>query len=271
MNENTLYQKSEPSAFTLIELLVVIAIIAVLAALTAGTVVRVKGAAHKTTCLNDHRQLILGWQMYADDNGGKLAPNVAGSQSIPFTNWVAGHLYNEWEQQNTDLLIDPNRSLLAPYVPNAKVYKCPSDRSDHARSVSMNNRMNPDIFPAEINRAVLGGYGTNFMVYRRLSQLRKPVALFVTLDERSDSINDAYFAVDLSNTGSFSGEGSPDPYWWIDSAGMYHDNGCILSFADGHVEYRKWLEAGSLVWGPRHTSSKDRDLAWLQEHTAEKK
>jgi prepilin-type N-terminal cleavage/methylation domain-containing protein/prepilin-type processing-associated H-X9-DG protein len=263
--------QSKPNrALTLIELLVVIGVIAVLAGLLLPVVGRAKATAHKATCINNHRQMILAWQLYADDFGGRLPPNVAGSQGIAYTNWVAGHLYNLWERENTDLLVEPQRTLLASYAPNAKIYKCPSDRSELARSVSMNNRMGPATFPAEEGREVLGGHGTNFMVYRRTSEFRKPVKLFVTIDERNDSINDAYFAVDLSNTGSFSGAGSPDPYWWIDSAGMYHNNGAVLSFADGHVEHRKWLEPTSLVWGPRHTSAVDRDLVWLQERTAER-
>lgn len=135
----------------------------------------------------------------------------------------------------------------------------------------MNNRMNPVFHGTDIDRAVLGGHGTNYMIYQRVSQMRRPANLFVTIDERADSINDAYFAVDLSNTGDFGGGGSQNPYWWVDSAGMYHNNGGLLSFADGHVEHRKWLEASSLVWGPRHTSPNDRDLAWLQERTAESK
>ena len=260
-------------AFTLIELLVVIAIIGVLAALTAGAVSKAKGAAHKASCLNNHRQLILGWQMYADDHDGRLAWTVDHGDGRPFTNWVAGQLASPLEAENTDLLIDKERSLLAPYVPNAKVYKCPADKSKFVRSVSMNNRMNP-VRPGR-EPLVLGGHGTNFMIYRRTSQMRAPAKLFVILDERSDSINEGNFAVDLSNTGNFSGEGTPSPYWWIDTPGSYHNNGVVLSFGDGHVEHHKWLESTTLgpmgVTGPRRTNPTDRDIAWLQERTAERR
>lgn len=258
-------------AFTLIELLVTIAIIGVLTALLLSAVNRAKGAGQKTACLNNHRQLVLGWKMYADDFGDRLAPNVNWGQWLPHTNWVAGHLYNDDERANTDLLVNHERSLLAPYLPNAKIYKCPSDKSELARSVSMNNRMNPVFYGADSDRAVLGGYGTNYMIYRRLSQMRNPSKLFVTIDEPSDSINDGYFAVDLSNTGDFGGGGMPNPYWWVDSAGWYHNKGGLLSFADGHAEHKKWLESSTLARGPRHTSPNDRDLAWLQERTAELK
>jgi prepilin-type N-terminal cleavage/methylation domain-containing protein/prepilin-type processing-associated H-X9-DG protein len=261
------------AAFTLIELLVVIAIIGVLAALTAGAVNRAKGSAHQAACLNNHRQLVLGWSMYADDHDGRLAWTVDDGDGQPFTNWVAGNLRYASEAVNANLLVDKERSLLAPFVPNAKIYKCPADKSRFVRSVAMNNRMNP-IRPGR-EPLVLGGYGTNFMVYRRTSQMRAPVKLFVILDERSDSINEGNFATDLSNTGNFSGAGTPNPYWWIDTPGNYHNNGLILSFGDGHVEHHKWLERTTLgpigVTGPRHTSANDQDIAWLQERAAERR
>ncbi len=262
-------------AFTLIELLVVIGIIGILSALLLGAVNRSKGAARKASCLNNHRQLVLGWQMYADDHQSRLVYTVDDGDNLSFTNWVAGQLRKPSEGQNTDLLVNKDRSLLTPYVPNAKIYKCPSDRSKFVRSVSMNNRMNPIRPMPGTYPLVLGGYGTNYMIYRRTSDMRNPDQLFVITDERSDSINEANFAVDMSNTGVFNGHGTPSPYWWMDTPGSYHNKGVVLSFGDGHVEQHKWVEKTTLgpigVTGPRHTSPTDQDIAWLQERTAERK
>jgi len=94
-----------------------------------------------------------------------------------------------------------------------------------------------------------------------------PARTFVLLDERKDSINDAYFVVEM--------DGYPNPATTqvIDYPASYHNKAGGLSFADGHSEVHKWVDPDTMpplaTDLTRKSDPNNKDIVWLQEHSSQ--
>lgn len=235
------------SGFTLIELLVVIAIIGTLLALGLPGLSRSARSSARVACLNQLRQITLAVQLYAADHDEAIPSNNDGLASHLQPNWVAGNMRLKAEAEDKALLVNTKRSLLATYINTATLYKCPVDKSRFVRSRSMNCRMNPQ--RADGEPRWLGSRRLGARIFRKTTDVVLPAATFTHLDESADSINDGYFAVDLTNTGSPEGQGFPMPglLALIDRPAAYHDGATAISFFDGHVEMHSWRDPAAFA------------------------
>src|SRR5438874_3457003 len=84
-------RRRDAGAFTLVELLVVIGIIALLIAILMPTLRGAREQARRLLCMNNQRQLITAWSMYAVEFNGFMPlgyPDGGNAIDVKFIPWV---------------------------------------------------------------------------------------------------------------------------------------------------------------------------------------
>jgi len=249
------------AGFTLIEVIAVVAIILVVVSMLCAALNQTRTRTLRVSCLDNMKQLQYAWYMYADDHGDYLALNKSAPVSdsggtiaalASTTNsWVAG---NPKLDKSSDNL---TKGTLYRYLKHPDVFRCPMDNSTTRWGTMRSRSYSID--------AYLGGDDDDLdpRVKMKMSELVNPSPdrVFVFIEEHEDSGWNGGFLV-LPRERFTGTAGS-----WSSVPSDRHMQGCNLTFADGHLEYWRWLSpkrarlSNQLINDPKDL----KDLRRLQE------
>ena len=277
--------------FTLIELLVVIAVIAILMAILVPVLSSAKKQATMARCLANHRNLLAGWIMYADDNDGVLISNGAcydtPSDNSPWVHRPKDVTGSNLGSPAPTTITDNDRyrgiqlGTLWQYIKDVDAYHCPGDNRrstrrpprDCFRSYSISYAFGP---MREGDLSPRGGY----RYYRRMQDIAGAPHYYVFVEEEHNGSqygeNEGGWHLPMS--GGTNRLSNPGSWTFYDPLASYHLKASTFGFADGHADRRKWMDKRTLEFidqnaadpsshsGITLASPENEDIQWLIKH-----
>ncbi len=263
------------SGFTLIELLVVVAIIAILAGLLLPVLGKAKARAAAISCLSNLKQLQTCWNLYTQDSHDYIPGNVwqqEAADDADFVNWVSGQINgmqaNVSDNTNSVILLNPKYSSLGQYAQSAAIFRCPTSK--------IKAKEGGEFFPLARTYSMSGWLGytntvwnTGYQMFTKMSDLTKmsPSDLLVFVDERDDSVDDGYLAIEMQTSEI------------VNLPSTFHVGAGGVTFADGHAEIHQWRSPAlqkaqqivqTVKYGFVTCAANDPGMIWLRLHATNK-